>query len=56
MPIDSTFTFPLFAIVGLIVGVHAIWQGRVVGGILGVALSLLGGFVSLLASFSGGYL
>lgn len=54
VPIDSTFTFPLFAIAGLILGVYSIWQYRVAGGIVGVAFSLLGGLVSLLASFGGG--
>jgi hypothetical protein len=56
VPIDTTFTFPLFTIAGLIMGVHSIWQGRVAGGTVGVALSLLGGLVSLFASFGGGYI
>lgn len=56
VPIDTTFTFPIFAIVGLTVGVYAISHSRMVGGILGVALSLLGGLVSLFATFGGGYI
>ena len=42
--------FPLLPIAGVISAIRAIQRGRVVGGIIGIAVNVVGGLVSLLAS------
>lgn len=54
VPLDTTFTFPIFAILGLVLALHCFWQGRLIGGLLSALLSLVGGMISLLSIWGGG--
>lgn len=49
-PLVSTFYFPILPVVGLINGIRAIQRGRMIGGIIGIVLNVLGGLMSLIAS------
>lgn len=50
VPIFTPIYFPILPIFGLWRGVLAIKRGRVVGGVIGLVVSALGGIASLLAS------
>jgi hypothetical protein len=57
VPIVSTimsnggvFYFYILPIFGFINGVRAVTRGLVIGGIVGIVLNVLGGFISLVAS------
>ena len=50
VPIVSNFYFPIMPIIGLINGVRAITRGRVIGGVVGICLNIVGGLVALIAS------
>ena len=50
MPFVAGYYFIVLPIAGLISGARAIQRGRLLGGIVGIAVNLLGGLVSLLAS------
>lgn len=57
VPLETSFTFPLFAILGILVAVRSFSRGRLIGGLLGVSLSLLGGIISLFSIWgAGGYI
>lgn len=50
VPFVSTFYFPILPIAGLINAVRAIQRGRVIGGVVGIVVNVIGGLVSLVAS------
>jgi hypothetical protein len=50
VPLFTTFYFPILPIFGLISGVRGIMRGQVIGGIIGIVLSIIGGLMSLIAS------
>ena len=50
VPIVSTFYFPLLPIFGFINGIRAVQRGRLIGGIVGMAVNAVAGLVSLVAS------
>jgi hypothetical protein len=50
MPFAVGYYFIVLPVAGLISGARAIQRGRLLGGIVGIAVNLLGGLVSLLAS------
>jgi hypothetical protein len=50
VPLVSTFYFPLLPIIGIVNGFRAIQRGRMIGGIIGIAINIVGGLVSLLSS------
>jgi hypothetical protein len=50
VPLFTTFYFPILPIAGMLNAARAIQQGRLIGGIVGLVLSALGGLVSLFAS------
>src|SRR2546423_945435 len=50
VPFVAGFYFPILPIIGLLNGARAIQRGRVIGGVVGLVLSALGGVVSLFAS------
>ena len=47
---DRVFFF--LPIIGLLSGVQAIRQGKLIGGIIGIVLSVLGGIITLIALFA----
>ena len=49
-PFTFGYYFPILPIAGAISGVRALQRGRVIGGIIGICVNVLGGLVSLLAS------
>ena len=46
---DRVFFF--LPIIGLLLGVQAIRAGKMIGGIIGIVLSVLGGIITLIALF-----
>jgi hypothetical protein len=50
VPFAFNYYFPLLPIAGAISAIRAIQRGRVVGGIIGIAVNVVGGLVALLAS------
>jgi hypothetical protein len=50
VPLVSTFYFPVMPIFGIINGFRAIQRGRMIGGIVGIVLNIVGGLMSLLVS------
>ena len=50
VPFVSNFYFPILPIAGLINAVRAVQRGRVIGGVVGIVVNVLGGLVSLFAS------
>lgn len=50
VPFFANFYFPILPIIGLINAVRAIQRGRMIGGVVGIVLNLLGGVVTLFAS------
>jgi hypothetical protein len=46
----SAFYFYILPIFGFIRGVQAITRGQMIGGIVGIVLNILGGFMSLIAA------
>jgi hypothetical protein len=52
VPFVSGFYYPLLPVVGGINAFRAIQRGRLIGGIVGIGVNILGGLVSLLAYLS----
>jgi hypothetical protein len=50
VPFATNYYFPILPIAGGISAIRAIQRGRVIGGIIGIAVNVVGGLVSLLAS------
>lgn len=50
VPLVSTFYFPIMPLIGAVNGVRAIQRGRVIGGIVGLALNAIAGIIALIAS------
>ena len=50
VPFATNYYFPILPIAGAISAFRAIQRGRVIGGIIGIAVNVVGGLVSLLAS------
>jgi hypothetical protein len=50
MSSGGTYYFYILPIFGLIRGVQAVRRGQMIGGIVGIVLNILGGFMSLIAS------
>lgn len=50
VPFATNYYFPILPIAGAISAIRAIQRGRVIGGIIGIAVNVVGGLVSLLAS------
>jgi hypothetical protein len=50
VPFAMNYYFPILPIAGAISAVRAIQRGRVIGGIIGIAVNVVGGLVTLLAS------
>ncbi len=50
VPFVTTFYLPVLPIIGLFYGIQAIRRGRLLGGIVGLVLSVIGGIVALIAS------
>lgn len=50
VPIFSTFYFPVLPIFGVLSGFRAIMRGKLIGGLVGIALNVVGGIISLMAS------
>jgi len=50
VPIFTSFYFPILPIFGAIGGIRAIMRGKLIGGLVGIALNVVGGIISLMAS------
>ena len=50
VPIVSNYYFPILPIAGLISSVRASQRGRLIGGVIGIVVNILGGIVSLISS------
>jgi hypothetical protein len=50
VPLFTTIYFPILPIFGVISAIRAIMRGLLLGGVVGLVLSLLGGVMSLIAS------
>ena len=50
VPLFTSFYFPILPIFGLLGGFNAIRRGKLIGGLVGIALNVVGGIVSLIAS------
>jgi hypothetical protein len=50
VPFVTNYYFPILPIAGLISAVRAIQRGRLIGGVIGIVVNLIGGLVSLFAS------
>jgi len=50
VPFFFNMYFPVLPIVGALNGFRAIQRGRLIGGLVGIAVNIVGGLVSLLAS------
>ena len=50
VPFVTNFYFPILPIIGLLNGVRAMQRGRLIGGVVGLVVNLIGGVVSLIAS------
>lgn len=50
VPFATNYYFPILPIAGAISAIRALQRGRVIGGIIGIAVNVIGGLVSLLAS------
>jgi hypothetical protein len=50
VPFFTTFYFPILPIVGALNAVRAMQRGRLIGGVVGLVVNLVGGLVSLIAS------
>jgi hypothetical protein len=50
VPMFTTFYFPILPIFGVLGGIGAIIRGKPIGGLVGLILSLIGGYMSLQAS------
>jgi len=50
VPFATNWYFPIMPIIGAINGIRAIQRGRMVGGLVGIGLNIVGGLVSLVAS------
>src|SRR5262245_707025 len=50
VPFAFNYYFPLLPIAGLISAIRAMQRGRIAGGVIGIAVNIVGGLVSLLAS------
>jgi hypothetical protein len=50
VPFVTNYYFPILPIAGAISAIRAIQRGRVVGGVVGIVVNVLGGLVSLFAS------
>ena len=50
VPFVTDYYFPILPIAGLISAVRAFSRGRVIGGVIGIAVNIVGGLVSLMAS------
>ena len=50
VPFFANFYFPILPIIGLISAVRAIQRGRMIGGVVGIVLNLIGGVVTLFVS------
>lgn len=50
VPFATNFYFPIMPIIGGLNGIRAIQRGRVIGGIVGLVLNVIGGIVALIAS------
>jgi hypothetical protein len=50
VPLFATFYFPILPIIGFINAIRAIQRGRLIGGIVGIAVNAVGGLVALFAS------
>ena len=50
VPFAFNYYFPVAPIVGLISAIRAIQRGRLIGGVIGIVVNVIGGLVSLLAS------
>ena len=48
VPFFLNFYFPLLPIAGFISAIRAIQRGRVIGGVVGIVVNILGGIVSLI--------
>jgi hypothetical protein len=50
VPFFFNMYFPVLPIVGALNGFRAIQRGRLIGGVVGIAINIVGGLVSLFAS------
>jgi len=50
VPFVTSFYFPILPIFGLLNGIRAIQRGKIIGGIVGIVLNVVGGIVSLISS------
>jgi hypothetical protein len=53
VPFIFNRVFFFLPIIGLIAGVRAIMRGRMIGGIVGIVLNVIGGLITILALFAG---
>ena len=51
VPFLLNYVFFFLPLIGLIAGVRAIMRGKLIGGIVGIILNLIGGAITLLALF-----
>ena len=50
VPFFFNYYFPLLPIAGLLSAVRAIMRGRVIGGVIGIVINVIGGIVSLISA------
>ena len=50
VPIFTSFYFPIMPIFGLLSAVRAFQRGKIIGGVVGVVLNIIGGIIALISS------
>ena len=52
VPLVLNYVFFFLPLIGLFYGVRAIMRGRMIGGIVGIVLNVIGGIITLIALFA----
>jgi hypothetical protein len=52
VPLFANYVFRILPLLGIYYGVRAIRRGQVIGGIVGIALNVIGGLFSLIGLFA----
>jgi hypothetical protein len=53
LPFVLNYVFFFLPLLGIFYGVRAIMRGRMIGGIVGIVLNVIGGIITLLSLFGG---
>jgi hypothetical protein len=53
VPLFANHVFYFLALIGLFYGIRAIQRGRLIGGIVGIVLCVIGGLITAISVFTG---